>query len=530
MEQQRQVRIDEVVVLDQPAALGVQHGQERVEWRIQAAGQHVQHQHLIGLRRQDEVVDVARLLDAAVDGGRHGDAVRLREGVVRFRLAGLRLVPHRQRQQIVGNPARDRSDEPQGRRVGRDGEAQGRSGQAHAVQFERDGRVPLPAQREHMRQVREDPEGQPVDEIGSPAVDDVADLQRVLAVLRNRAHQHRLGAVAEAIDRHQHLARRIEQGQGGVQEAGDGVGEVRQQAPRLDGADDRLAGLGGEAEAVAVVVQNLAVDQDRQGGQLLRLGPVGVRLDLVDLRQGSDEEPQPVGDSARRDQPQVPLAQFGVGGHRQRDLDRRGVHDLDDVGRHARSGDPHAVGVLELLAVDQGLDRLAPRRSGRKHERQDRLRRLSRGELRTAADDGRDPRDPHAPRTGGRDGHDVHARTPQRSQSCGRLGVRRPVAALLSPGVVFSRIIHGPVAAFARTRDSGLRPRSGERGYDSVSRHSRHHNSLLPDHFTAGGGSFSPASAFFTNSGLCSAAASWSGGMVKLAARHCTSPNALADR
>ena len=53
--------------------------------------------------------------------------------------------------------------------------------------------------------------------------------------------------------------------------------------------------------------------------------PVGVRLDFVDLRQGADEESHAVGNPARRDQPQVPLAQFGVGRHRKETLTAFGL-------------------------------------------------------------------------------------------------------------------------------------------------------------------------------------------------------------
>ena len=52
-------------------------------------------------------------------------------------------------------------------------------------------------------------------------------------------------------------------------------------------------------------------------------------------------------------------------------------------------------------------------------------------------------------------------------------GLRRAVRIGSAAGL--GRIIHGPVAAFARTRDvpAGYVPRSGERGYDKGSRHSR---------------------------------------------------------
>ena len=222
------------------------------------------------------MIHVAGLLDAAVDGGGHSHAVRLRKVVVGLGLAHFRFIPHGEREDVMGQSAHDRSDEPQRGRVLRNEQVHRRGGQAHAVQFNPGCRIPLTSQRIDVCQVRERADPKPVNKIGSTPIDDIADLKCVLPVLRNREDEHGIGMVTEAIHRRQHIAAGAKKGQAGVQESGDRVGQELQQGPRLHVADDRLARLSGEAVVIAVVVEDLTVDQDGQRRDALRLSAVRV--------------------------------------------------------------------------------------------------------------------------------------------------------------------------------------------------------------------------------------------------------------
>ena len=170
---------------------------------------------------------------------------------------------------------------------------------------------------------------------------------------------------------------------------------------------------------------------------------------------------------------------------------RVGVHDLDDLGRHARAGDPHAAGVLEILAVDRGLDRLSPLRSGRKHEGDDRLRRLGLRELRC-----RRRRREHQRSETRRAAGSREMRAARLGRDSYRIGLR-------SGGfewcTVHVRRMYGSWLRRQSCRRGILCPASTS-GVAATSDDVR----VATSYGTAGGGSFSPAIAFLTNSGFCS--------------------------
>ena len=135
------------------------------------------------------------------------------------------------------------------------------------------------------------PDRDAVDEVLAPAVDRVVDLEDVLAVARDLVEQHRVGMEADSRRRRPaRLPAGVVQRQRGLEPAGHRVGQVGDQVRALAATHQLLALARGEAEAVHVAGQDLAVEHRRQRDAHSVGGCRGYRLpvDLVAQRSTRD--------------------------------------------------------------------------------------------------------------------------------------------------------------------------------------------------------------------------------------------------
>ena len=122
-----------------------------------------------------------------------------------------------------------------------------------------------PAQRENAGHEGHLAQGDAVHEVLTPAVDGVLDFQDVIAVLGDLVVDDRVGVEAEVVGIGQLVAPGVQELEGGLEPARDGVGQVGNQPPRADGGDQARALGGLEAEAVHVAGHDLSVHDDGEG-------------------------------------------------------------------------------------------------------------------------------------------------------------------------------------------------------------------------------------------------------------------------
>ena len=265
------------------------------------------------------------------------------------------------------------------------------------MQFELDVRVPAAAQRKGVREPGQRAEPHPVDEVVVAAVDDVADLQQILAVLLDLVNQNGIGGKAEVVGIAEPPAGRVPERHARVEKARHRLVDEGDQLAGLHLADERLSGLRGDAVVAPVgraadgnradpARVDLAVGHHGQRRQRRGRRRAVVGLCDDDLGQFVDEEPHPGRQPGRRHQADVAGPRRRVGGNRDGKADAvggdlrvvpgfrrllglpaargpRGRGRLllaGDLRRHAAAGDVDVGGAEKPLADDGGLDGRAP--------------------------------------------------------------------------------------------------------------------------------------------------------------------------
>ena len=366
------VGVDDVVDPGQFATPGVVERDDRVQRRAEPARPDVDGQNLAGLGGEPEVVVVAVALGAAIDGYRHSDPVGLGRRVVGLALADLGVLAHGERQAVtVRRPDGDNRAAVGSRRHLERGRRE-----VDTVQLDLRRSAALASHGEDIRQVGHHADGEPVEERVAAPEEDIPDFEQVVAVLRGLEDEHGVRAERRVVDPGDLVAAGVVKRQAPVEPAGHRVGDVGQQGPALERADERLTGLHLDAEEVAVGLGELSVDEHGQGIELLGLRRLGIRLDLVHLGERSDHEAVAVRHAAERGDADIALAGFRVGGDRDRDLDRIGLAGQNHLRGHAGTAHAHGAGPLEVRAGDDGLRRLASLPARRKHATDQRLGRL----------------------------------------------------------------------------------------------------------------------------------------------------------
>jgi len=127
-----------------------------------------------------------------------------------------------------------------------------------------------------------------------------------------------------------------------------------------------LARLDGEAVAIAIALQHLAIDYHRKRLELLGLGALGVGFGLVQFGQFADKEPQPVRNATGSNDPQVTLARLGIRGDFHSNLDGGRIDYLHDLAADSRAAHPHTTGPLQFLARNGNFHGFAPLPARRK--------------------------------------------------------------------------------------------------------------------------------------------------------------------
>ena len=203
------------------------------------------------------------------------------------------------------------------------------------------------AQREDAGDEREFADGDAIHEIRPAAVDGVLDFDHVRPVRRDLEHEDRIGMEAVVVAKGQLPALGVVQRQRGLEPAGDGVGQVRDQFPSGGGDDQRLAlprleavavriagrESAAETQGVRLARDDLPVDDGRQrdvrrgrGGEadrdvvVLNVGDQ-FRLLLAEFGQPAHAEAERVRHAAGRFQPHLPRTRLGVGADRDLQLD-----------------------------------------------------------------------------------------------------------------------------------------------------------------------------------------------------------------
>ena len=351
--------VDEVVVLGELFAGLVEERQQRVDGRAETAGADLQDEVLIGLGLEGEEVGVAGPFDAGVDGDGGREGLGLLGGIVGFLLGRVGQVRDAERHGVGDEVGVVEADESLVGALGRQVELHLVLRQVGAEEFHVDLGAAPSADGPDVRDERHGPDGEAIDEVAPAAEDGVADLDHVLAVGGHLEHQDRVGVEAEVVDVGDVAALGVVQGEDGLEPSGDAVGDEGQDVLGLDAQDERLAGLGGEAEEVFVGVEDLAVGQRGQGGQGLGLAEFGVGLLLGDLRHLADEEPPAVRGAAGRDEAEVAVAGRGVGGDGHRDgggVLGLALLDLLDGARDAGAADVDGLGAHQVGPDDGHLD------------------------------------------------------------------------------------------------------------------------------------------------------------------------------
>lgn len=114
----REVQVHGIVIFRKFLPLGVEEREDGIEGRLQTPGMDLHHQLLALFHIEGIVIDVSRLVDAAVDDHRHLDFLRLFQGIVRLYLVHFLQVAHGERERVRGRTGIGHSHLKQRRRIG----------------------------------------------------------------------------------------------------------------------------------------------------------------------------------------------------------------------------------------------------------------------------------------------------------------------------------------------------------------------------------------------------------------------------
>lgn len=305
-----------VVVPGKHGAGFVEEADDRVEGRAHASGDGFENDLLPPAAGELEQIDITGLIDAAVDDARQRDGLRVFEGVVGLdfdeRDESVNLV----RDDVggVGAAAEGGLPDAGGARLAVDAEAVGVQVPAG------DGDVAFlsgaAAEREDGGDEGSLADTDAIDEILSAAIDGVANFEGVGAVGGDLVVEDGIGAEAIVIDECELVAALVVEGDGGLEPAWNGVGEIGDELAGA-GLDDELLALGGEkAELVDVAGENLAVNED--GGFECGFGreelddPGVAELGFLVLGEDADLETEGVGEAEAGVQAEFAVSRLGV--------------------------------------------------------------------------------------------------------------------------------------------------------------------------------------------------------------------------
>ena len=198
-----------------------------------------------------------------------------------------------------------------------------------------------PHQREHLSDERQLSDGDAIDEIGPAAVDRVVNFQDVFAIMRDVEEEDRIRVETVVIGRGQFRAVRFGHGHQGLEPAGDGVGEIRDQMAGLRHDEQFLASARLKMEAVRLPAKDLAIQHhgrsDKRSFASSGRGRGG-QAEAGSRRTGKGRGRGGSGDRARRHFIRRRGKRFGVIAARFADL--RELADLEEQGIRQACGGP----------------------------------------------------------------------------------------------------------------------------------------------------------------------------------------------
>ena len=329
-----------IVVEREQLAGGVGELEHRIQGGIEPARLDFRDHHVVRFSGELEHGPVPRLVHASVKDDGQGNLLRVRRRVVWFLVESIRQCVQRERH-AVGNeslPARHERLDSRFGVLGR--QSQRLLLEIPTVHFGRQRRPRLASQRKEARHKRQFPDADAIYEILSPAVDAVVDCEHIFAVLGHFKQDGRVGLEPVIVVIRRLFPARVVEHEHGLEPAGNGVGNIREQLPGQGGEDQPLAFAGREAVAVRLAGGDLPVDGARHRDSIFDLGgrPSAEGLFLLAehlfrgrghgfpgiLRQLTHMEREWIGDTLGRGQPEFPLARLGVGRNRDLEDDQAG--------------------------------------------------------------------------------------------------------------------------------------------------------------------------------------------------------------